>query len=1382
MFYDLITHVPQPSHLALAPFDLYREPLVILAIADGAEICKESFTKRQSSGGRSREERNIRNLYQELEELRDGYTKVLVHQVLIFDYKQSKEDPIPIPEGMFAIPSVKDSKRTTMKTIMCDVSSLLLAEMTTLAKSFEAMTYIESPGQSASVRQLNGSSWAMDDMGSGSRRNSQHSVPTISRSTSASGAVDRAQNRMSMPIPPKGSSFGSASSTPARPSTPVRSGLSNPPTTFEDLEGGIGLDPSSPETPSSSRPGTAEGFRTQSSDRISVQGFGPGGLNDRWRNKGKGRVAIVMGSLYLQAGRWTDALKELIDGATLAKSINDHLWHGKALELIVVGLVLLGWAGLEFTVPHVCLPVTDKPDKPSPAMEKALEAAEKLDPTQEKWLRNLQVVLPELLERIIGLYSRISAEHLPPLPLAETTIRFCKLLSALHVYDGKLSKETLQMMVLGTQPNTPLDTSPRITVIPGRTSIVSTLFRAYPAPSSELLTTVDRIVILSGIASVLGMLGFQRKKSMVIRELVRVLRVGLVEARTRGAAEVGIHPAAGLVAVNGVNGHHTDGAAALDLGEGDTESGMGSFLSVLMRTYGVVESDLSSTPDHSDAATIVRIQKQSMARLFGMRGVKLDILRDCIDFSEALPDLAGVLKFSGDLLRTAGTGVAHGQRQEGGMPAISRDEQIRLTTNIAKASSLSLRLGSGPLAAEYWDEFLVRSIKLEPPSSTRVAVEHKKSELQSSSTARSSQDVNPFIIHNAFLKPPDKAAVEQTLVAGESASFKITLQNLYEVYIEIETIRLDTEGVTFESGVESAHIRPYSTHTLKISGIPRASGNLFLTGAIIKIAGCRERRFSIFPHSWAPEGEAKVKKIGLSSLSTAPQSPTGPPLKPEHVRLNVIGAQPVVAVKSTTLPQSSLMILEGQRHTFSVTLQNLSTTTPADFLLFSFQDSTQEPLQAALANRDATPAELYECELILAQKQALRIKRRDDEQRFIAPGQTATFHFEMLGKPGLTNASIQMDYAYLGVPTEDISAKFHTRQVTMDLTVTVNASVEIARIDLLPVHGCIPAPLWASCGDDGRGDGQSTKDKYCFMVLDLRNAWPSNMVVNLDMDDGTAVESHILPGNTTRVTVPVKRIYLEEPHAAVPALNPNRQRQYVVSTGKISPDMERANREAFWYREKILDSLRGSWKTLSGTARSGSIELRSIRLTPRMIEAIKVEEVGIEIFVDGSDGTGKRRNVIRVDSFARLRVRITNRTEQPIYPTLRLMPALSHRPQNVALDSARKFSWNGTLQQALPLLEGKTSAEVATGVTALCCGEFEITASVEETQLWVPQTAEEKRKSAAARPRSDTEILMDGALGPKERRIWYARESCRVVVKDEDYEEDAAEEEDIDEE
>ena len=52
MFYDLITHVPPPSQLALTPFDLYREPLAVIALADGDELQDVAFSKRHSANGK----------------------------------------------------------------------------------------------------------------------------------------------------------------------------------------------------------------------------------------------------------------------------------------------------------------------------------------------------------------------------------------------------------------------------------------------------------------------------------------------------------------------------------------------------------------------------------------------------------------------------------------------------------------------------------------------------------------------------------------------------------------------------------------------------------------------------------------------------------------------------------------------------------------------------------------------------------------------------------------------------------------------------------------------------------------------------------------------------------------------------------------------------------------------------------------------------------------------------------------------------------------------------------------------------------------------------------------------------------------------------------
>ncbi|RDA88274.1 hypothetical protein CP532_0331 [Ophiocordyceps camponoti-leonardi (nom. inval.)] len=1272
IFYHLITHMPPPSHLALWPFDIYREPLVILALADGEEL-------QNTTSSPTHPESSVEALQGELERLRESHPKALVHRVIVFDHVASENDT-PLPDGVISVPPIEDCKRTTLKTVMCDVSSLLLAEMTTLAKSFEGISAIESPGQAASSSRLVEGNAVTS---TAARRNSHFSLPHHEpRPNSAAGLDNVRQARMSMPPmasyrPP----INSSSSMPARPSTPIKGGLPSIPMSPDDADAG------SPSSPEQKRDG----------DRVSVQGFGVGSPNDRWRQRGKGRTSVVIGSLYLQGGRWIDSIKELCEAASTARSLNDHVWHGKALELIVINLLLLSWAGMSFQVPAVCQPPQEQSSSNGSILKGEKDAGPKTQ--QPLHIRQLQTLLPELLDRIIGLYSKVSSESLPPLPQSEAIIRFSRILLAIHLAGGRLDATALDIIVRGTPPPQRLTTSPRLNVVPTRQHIVGLLFKAFPSSATELLTTTDRASVLCGMAAVLGSLGYHRKRAMVMRELVSVLIGGLVEARTRGAADAGVHPAAGLVSLT--SGH--EGAIALDLGEADTEFGLEALLEHLCSSYGIVGFKRKPGDDDSDEAAVARILDQSWARFFGLTGVKLNILRACINFSEALPDFEGVLKFSSDLLRTGGSGVAPGPRREDAAPLIHKDEQVRLATNVSRTAGLVQRLGMSHLTAEYWDEFLVRGITLEPPPEARTPVPHARSDLPGgdASEVRSSQGVNPFI-YNPFLKEPDEV-VEQHLVAGEVATFRVRLQNTYDIEVDIESLRLCTEGVDFESWPERLTLGPYRTQLVRIRGRPREAGSIRLTGAMVKVCGCRERRFPIFAKAWAPPPQEKIKVRGTAALE-AVDGDKAPPPEATTVSFNVIAAQPLVVVRSTTLPQSAVMILEGEKQRFSVTMANVSAV-PVDLMLFSFKDATQAPLQEALSRRDATPAELYEYELILSKRQALRlVGGNNDQDRSITAGGEATFEFDILGKPGLTSATIQVDYTYLGIRREEVKDRFFTRRASLDLRVTVNASVELTRVDALSLEGEMPAPLW-----NRLGSGLPARaDEYCLLCVDLRNAWPSLMTVRLEGEDGLAGEEDVLPGKTSRLVLPVKRIHMVGAHEPIPSLNPSRGRQFVVSASKISPDAERASREAFWFRERLLERLKATWRTTTG--RNGAIELRNMRLTPRMIEALRVDEVEIEVTVDEATATAY------VDDFLTLTVRLTNRTATTIYPLVRLLPALRHRPLNVALDQTRKFAWNGTLQQLLRPLPGHGSISFSLGVTALCRGEFELGASVEEVQ------------------------------------------------------------------
>ncbi|KAI9822252.1 MAG: hypothetical protein M1832_003075 [Thelocarpon impressellum] len=1395
MLYDLSVSLPPGSHSPLAPFELFREPLVVIGVVDGVEL-------GQLLGAVASEEGAYDALGQGVEELMDQFPKALVHRLLLFDHTPAASSRLP-PEGIMTVPPPELVKITTMKTVMCDITSLLLAEMTTFAKSLQGLPSIESPSTSDGSHIHNGF-----PPGHGSQpevwgRRGSETTPH-SGSVSPATAAERAHHRMSMPaqLPSSAEGYSGAIAGSRSKSPPSRT-RTPPPTTFDEIAG-QGGSPNKNSLPSTlNRSSAGSVLRESSHDRISVHGFGSGSLSERARNKGKGRVGVVIGALYLHAGRWGDAVRELVESATIAKANSDHLWHAKALENILVGLLMLAWAGMDFQIPQICYPMAEKASAPSIKSQSSSTGGSDAGASQSPnapnrlvSLQNLTSLLPDLLNTILNLYIRASnftGESLPQLAFSESCIRFSKLLCAVHLSNGKLDDQALKLAVL----NAPLLEKPRL--------------------------RIPRI---------------SRKKAFVLRELLSVLTPGLVQARKLGAAEMGVHPAAGLAALNAVGGGA--GAGALDLGQGDVEHGLVDLLGVLGRTYGVVaataprtdptDTDAAGFDDSqaasqrldgdSDEAVVARILQDATLRSFGSHALKLNILRHCINLCEALPDFHGVLRFTTELLRTAGSGIAPRADSDEGSTSLTRDEQVRLATNISRTVGAARKLGLRGIEAEYWDEFLARGVELLEPAAWKIPVLHSRSELESAGAVVETKEKSPFI-YNPFLKRPDAAAAEKVLVVAEYAEFKITLQNPFEFDIEIERICLESTGVKFDPTDQGTVIGAYRTKMLSLFGVPRGAGTLTIAGCKVKIRGCRERRFPIFSEPWSPQQDTKIKSTGLAaserdsprpiSMTTGPMTSTSsasPGPKPSSLTLSVIPEQPVLVVKSTNLPQSAVMLLDGERKAFTITLQNLSSTVPVDLLLFAAQDSTAGPLQAAMNSKDILSAELYELELLFSHKEALRWRRENDTRPSIGPGESKAIEVEVLGKPGLTGGVVHLDYAHLGTCPEQATEIFYSRQVTVPITVTVNASIELVRADVIR---CAPTSVWPKSIDQTRaisgktdepgavrsstaertehrhrdllrGLGFQEDDRdHCLLLLDFRNAWPTALTVTLQLrspTDGenaeTWVDAYTLTeviqsGHTSRVVLPLPRIFLKNSHAPIPTLNPANKRQFVLGASKLSPEAERASREVFWYRQEILKLLRGTWEEKGSNARRGDIELRNMKLSARMVDAVKIDDVEIEWAITNSESadtedrsvrqTGRSAFNVPTEEFLTLRTRIHNRTSEPIYPLLRLQPSLRHQPHGVALDISKRLIWNGLLQQALPLLGAGEETEVELGVCVLCRGEFEIGAQVEEARL-CPAPAEDE---AEAKPKP---TLVDRALGVRGRRCWYARERCVLLARD----------------
>ena len=708
-------------------------------------------------------------------------------------------------------------------------------------------------------------------------------------------------------------------------------------------------------------------------------------------------------------------------------------------------------------------------------------------------------------------------------------------------------------------------------------------------------------------------------------------------------------------------------------------------------------------------------------------------------------------------------------------------------------------------------------------------------------------------------------ATEHVLVQDELSEFKVTLQNPFEFDIELESIALDVKGVNFITESQGVVLSPFRTQHLSIFGKPTGAGDMTVIGCRIKVFACNEKSFPIltdgFDHG---KMDRKIKRVGLSILEPPPHRPVStvsavsaskrvsnkpsslPISTPKTIPITVIPAQPLVLAHSSSLPQSALMVLEGERKVFNVAFQNI-TDIPVDVVCFSFQDSTTTQLQAALASKDMQPSEIYEYEVLLLQKRALVWRNQAQCQDSmtsdrggarkaketgstdlvtvptIAPHATASFDIEVLGKPGLTNASIQMDYGYLGIPRKEVSGRFYTRQVVFPVTITVNASIELLRVDFIPFRTSVGFQGLGDVSTEEEVDTKSEQIKnlfrqakvrkepceYCLMTVDLRNAWPEPLKVTLQVrepptkldEEGVewvnsyATSDTIQAGHQSRFVLLIKRVYLTNPTAKIPSLS-GTQRQFVVSSTKPTADQERLSREAFWFREEILKCIRGTWEEV-GTKRRGEVELRNFRLSPRMVETVRVDDVGIRMEVvacSHSSGLGSEQNaiqgglpgalekispnkfILQTDQFYNLRTTISNQTTRPILPIVRLSPSLRNQPINIALDLSRRFAFDGLLQQSLRRIPAGESTTLEMGFVVLCRGEFEVTAGVEEVRVgrWGIDVGggsystrgsqgDEGVKRKKLGPDGIPEDILEGVVS---RRSWVGRDVLALVVRD----------------
>ena len=1350
------------------PFELNREPQVVLALADGETLgendAQHVHTDLTGLGTSSR----LQSLRDRLEDQKPRYRRVLVHQLLVFDTTSQGQDD----QDVIFIPRPAESQIATVKTALCDIGALFLNGMHDLANALQDLPTIESPAVVTFTGVRNGN----QDL------------------------AGKTRQRISTPLSPSPNALSSRSPN--------------------------GLSQAEAATPAS-KVNSELSSRDQSRDRYSTiesAAFAPPSPRLAVR---RGRALVVKGAMYLQAAQWPDALKTLAEGVAVSQANIDYLWHARGLELILVCMLMFLWAEVPFEIPNVCLPSGEQRTKTGPTFYTPEASVGEVTPSargsdhRPTSTQHLVSLFPDVARTILTMYTRAStftAEKLPQMLLCEVKIRLVGLLFVVSSNKATLDRHLLNGLLCESstqKEDRSIVASSNIGV--RKEELVGLLLEAMPS-SSEKISLNDSLDILLGISFWLSHLGLGRKQAFFLKEVLSTMTPGLVSARKIGAAEMGIHPSAGLPMLQG-----TSRGASSRPGHS-----FQAVLTLIGRMYGVPYDHGRSLAESSKSVqaigTKMRIWEDS--RNVGDPALKMEILRYCINICEALPDLQGILILAVQMLHTARNVVTLPPTHLSGTPSISQEEQTRLFNTMKRTVGAAARLGQNGLLAEYWDDFLIRGVEpLASPERSRFRVlspQDLAAVVTPSASANTKRD--PFI-YSSFGKTKTKSDDNVVSTVGEMVYFAVVLQNPFEFDVEIDRISLIGEGCEFAASDHSIVLGHYCSQKFIMSGRPLSHGTLRITGCWAKVRYCHERSFHIFSTHWSPEPPIKLKPQRLttdrprSRNSDQADKPTSVSIKnpePDILSLTVLEPQPMLSVTTSTLPQPAIMVLEGETKSFQITFHNASTAASADFLLFTFQDSATTQVQDALGGRELSPAELYELQLQLAGTPSLRWvpDYSNGSEPNIATGTSSTFTFEVFGKPGLLSGIIQVEYAHVGVPRSEMRDRFYTRQIRYPLSLTVNGAIEIPRCNVLSFSGDFAwsnqqrvdkglvrtnsnsqkaspqnrsrsATIMTRPRDDDQlmpllsrlGLGSHGSD-HCLLLLDLRNVWPNPLSISIQVRESSKIASStdpwrraytvhelLQPSHISRVVLLLPRLLIADPYAPIPLIG--NQRQFVVSASKLSAESEAVNRETFWYREELLKYIRGTWRD-DLTGREGEINIRKgIRLSARMIDAMRIDDIEIDFsirtleepshsdtdhFVKGNKvQTGRVHFVLQTNVFATLTARISNHSSNLLHVLLRLQPSLRNQPHNIALDLSKRFAWTGMLQRPLhPPLEPGETREADLGIVALCEGNFEIGATVEEIRPNVKQ------------PTQNGSL----PLGAAKRRIWHAREPCLIDAVD----------------
>lgn len=1067
--------------------------------------------------------------------------------------------------------------------------------------------------------------------------------------------------------------------------------------------------------------------------------------------KHAGRHAKLMAQFFLLGGRCTDALQHFADAAVNCKKADDHLWLASALEGLAVAALVLLFLGLPIALHNPMLPAVlhvPKSRLSALTLRRSTDTflrADSLLRATDTFLRGAsprtsssslatppaadlsRMPAPDLARLLCSrasLYYLLSTLDLedcvPDLVYVESLLRTIKLLVALYSAPVDRPAVVLDHLFNGV----PLDLAQA-----GHDSVLK----------QEIVQEIDKLFLLQlvdldfaeqcrvycALASIYADLRLYRKQAFILRIFLVLLLPKL---------------------------SHLDQNAVV--AESTSVSAIRHIVEVLFLVYRI-----NSQPEVS--RLLAKLHASDWITL------QLQLLKICLRIAEALQDFELLAK----LCILIFARFSH---------CLPSQDQLKMKE---KLNWLTLLFQEDPssISIPHPDPFLVRDVKFSPTSTVSALQPFIEKQNTTASV------LTGPVIFDPYSKTKPSTEADPVICVNETHQMKITFQNPFKFEVELSEIEIVTDGdvkvetlkllarpivSTASSGKsdftrngwvnpltpskastfsmeqflgqpKSVILLPTNSTQVVISFKALNAGTLVVKGFNIRVGASRSQFFHIVDREKF-SGLEKTKSMGISisddrdlTLDKLLENLTAGKIEDrvttKNIQLKVIPPQPSLCVTKNLVINGALMLLEGEKRTFTLKLRNTSEET-IDYLSFSFWDSCSEAINAKLAQSGTNSVEdTFELEWSLLKRKPFTVVNKQEialKYKHIQPGSDVKIDYEILGKKGMLELKLILEYAH---KENDGSSISYMKSVNIPLDVSVEPSLEITGCEVLPFFSSSLDGYSSQengCGKDVvdrnmeallkffsrvRASEDDDISNYCLLVLDVRNLWKQRLLANvgnkgINYTVSEAVESM----QTIRILLPVKCLGYDQVDVtkAVPSL---RNKQFIKNYN-VTEAEENEIRRKFWIRSALLENLFGEWQTVGQKhGRSGDIDMRYIRLNTMMTNSLVVDRIQIQHSISVADGTSQEveksaeEYQLQRERFYNLNTKITNHTQQPLSGILRHVPFPVNARTKHDLLIDQKILYNGVLQKHIgkDAIAPGASLEITLGFMILEKGRYE---------------------------------------------------------------------------